>query len=238
MIRLIAALLLLVALPLSARNVPEPRSVSIAVDVDAKGRVSSAEVRDKLPEATVQRLIERVRQFEFTPARRDGQAVASSTTLWLDFAFEELDREHLAIRIRDAYTGPGYANKNVPFDFPESAIRKRHDGDVWLRLTYDAAGRVTKADVLATRGDPVYGPTAAATASQWTLVPERVGGEPVAGVVEVPVYFRISAGRGLRSLPRERWVKPVDGTLPPESGRELVADSVVTLRTAVTGSLL
>ena len=74
MIRLIAALLLLVALPLSARNVPEPRSVSIAVDVDAKGRVSSAEVRDKLPEATVQRLIERVRQFEFTPARRDGQA--------------------------------------------------------------------------------------------------------------------------------------------------------------------
>lgn len=233
----IGTLLLLFVLS-AAAALPEPQSVPIAVDVDATGHVTNADVRYTLPKATVQRLVERVMQFEFTPATRNGQPVPSSTTLWLDFAFEEVDREHLAIRIRDAYTGPGYGNKRVPVGFPKSAIRNRRDGDVWLRLSYDASGRVTKSTVLATRGDPAYGTSAVAATMQWTLIPERIDGEPVAGVVEVPVYFRINAGHGTRALPHERWVKPTDGATPPDNGRELVASSVVALQTSVAGSLL
>lgn len=235
---LIACLLVLASTSVIARDLPAPRAVQVAITVDATGHVSSANVVDELPKATVARIVERVSAFEFTPASRDGRAAECSTTLWLAFAFEPVDDDNVAIRIRDAYTAPGLVpNKRNNPGYPSEMLRKRMDGDVQLELAYDADGKVKGTTVLESTGHPSFGEAAAKMATRWQLVPERVAGVGVPGSVVVPVSFRISDGRNSAAPPVSRAMETTLGTKAAEP-RELVAESEVVLRTAVAGTLL
>lgn len=235
---LIACLLALASTSVLARDLPDPRAVQVAITVDATGHVTSAKVVDELPKATVARIVERVSAFEFTPASRDGHAAECSTTLWLEFAFEPVDDENVAIRIRDAYTAPGLAQgKRKSPGYPSGMLRKRVDSNVKLELAYDAAGKVTRTNVLESTGHPSFGEAAARMASNWQLVPERVAGVGVPGTVVVPVWFRIEDGRKHAAPPASRMME-TPGSADDAEPRELVAESEVALRTAVAGTLL
>lgn len=232
---LIACMLVLASTFVFARDLPAPRGVQVAITVDATGHVSSAKVVDDLPKATVARIVERVSAFEFTPASRAGHAAECSTTLWLEFAFEPVDDENVAIRIRDAYTAPGLVprKRNNP-GYPSEMLRKRLDSDVRLELAYDTEGKVTGTTVLESTGHPSFGEAAAKMVSRWQLVPERVAGVGVPGTVVVPIAFRIADGRKHAEPPASRMMETTDAAEP----RALVADSEVALRTAVAGTLL
>lgn len=230
---LLASLLLVAAASPIAAELPPPQPVRIVVDVDATGHVTRAELADKLPEAAAARIVERVSAFEFEPASRDGKPASCRTTLWLQFAFEALDDDRVAIRISDAYTGAGYVGKQVNPTYPTEAVRKRLNGEVSLRLDYDAAGRVTTVAILSWSGHKSFGAAAAAAVRQWHMLPEQVDGEPVPGSAILPVSFRVTDGRMPKASGGEQPLDASDG--PP---RQLVADSAVTLRTQVAGSLL
>ena len=235
--RTIAACLLIFASAVaSARGLPEPKGVQVVVDIDATGHVTNATVAEELPKATQERLVQRVSAFEFTPATRDGRAVPCTTTLWLEFAFEAIDDDSVAIRIRDAYTGPGLMQRRgTKPGYPESMLRKRVDSDVSLELAYDADGKVTATKVLKSTGDASFGKASAMMASKWQMRPERIAGVGVPGKVLVPIHFRITNGRPPK-LPAERGVQPVAEV--DATDRELVAESEVALRTDVAGTLL
>jgi len=234
---MLVSLLLLATLPAFARDLPNPRPVQVTIDIDANGRVTDSRMNDELPEATAVRLLQRISSFEFTPAMRNGHAVPCSTTLWLEFAFEAVDEKQVAIRIRDAYTGPGWADQKAPMRYPPEALRARREGDVRLRLQYDGEGRVTEATVLESKGDKLFGKAAQQIAVQWRLMPERVDGQAVAGSVDVPMSFRITNGRPPK-LPESRVFDNATTAATPAADRELVAESEVSLRTEVAGTLL
>ncbi len=235
----LATLLLALGASTAAKTLPEPIDVPVDVAVDADGRVVSAEIATRLPRATAERVLARARGFRFTPARKGGRAVPARTTVWLALAFEPLDDERVAVRIRDAYTGARWV-RSVPPRYPAAAVRQRLAADETLRLAYDARGRVPSAEVERS-GGRAFDEAAAAAARRWRLRPEEVDGVPQPGTLLAPISFRIfGAGEVPPStLPAARGT-PSDPPSPFAEGpaRALQCESIVTLLDELSGTLL
>src|SRR5258706_9468238 len=72
--------------------------------------------------------------------------------------------------------------------YPESALAERKHGDVVLAVTVDVDGHVSKIDVLQS-GGPALDEAAIVAAREWTFVPAKRGGRPVASRIRVPFHF-------------------------------------------------
>lgn len=229
---------LLALAPAATRPLPEPVDVAVDVAIDAQGRVTEAELVTDVAAGTGQRLLERVRTFEFTPAQREGQPVPARTTVYLSLAFESLDESRVAVRIRDAYTGPRWKRLEPP-RYPTSLARQRRGGDVAVLARYDADGRVVATSIRSS-GGPELDAAAAAAVGRSRLQAEIVDGQPIAGEIVVPISFRIVDARGRAAVKPQRTPREFSDSVrdTPEPERQVQADSVVALLGDVRGTLL
>jgi TonB family protein len=72
--------------------------------------------------------------------------------------------------------------------YPPSALTEQKHADVVLAVTVDADGHVSKVDVLTSGGDDLDQAAIVAT-RQWTFVPAKRNGKPVASRIRVPFHF-------------------------------------------------
>jgi iron complex outermembrane recepter protein len=77
---------------------------------------------------------------------------------------------------------------HVDAQYPPSARAARAHGDVMLALTVDADGHVSKVDVLESGGKDLD-EAAIVAARQWTFVPAKRNGKPLASRIRVPFHF-------------------------------------------------
>lgn len=75
--------------------------------------------------------------------------------------------------------------------YPEEARRRGWEGRVLLRLSINAEGRVTRAEVIQSSGYRILDEAAARAVRSWRSKPAHVGGRPVATVEVQPVRFRL-----------------------------------------------
>jgi len=77
---------------------------------------------------------------------------------------------------------------HVDAQYPASALAERRHGDVVLLLTVDADGHVSKVEVASSGGSDLD-EAATFAARQWTFVPAKRSGKPVASRIRVPFHF-------------------------------------------------
>jgi periplasmic protein TonB len=79
--------------------------------------------------------------------------------------------------------------RNVVPVYPDLAKRAGTEGKVVVECTIDVTGHIANARVLS--GHPLLAPAALAAVSEWTYVPTRLGGVPVAVILTVTVNFSL-----------------------------------------------
>ncbi|MBX3189575.1 MAG: TonB family protein [Labilithrix sp.] len=77
---------------------------------------------------------------------------------------------------------------HVDATYPSAALAAKKHADVVLTLTVDARGAVSNVEI-AESGGADFDEAAAAAAKQWTFVPAKRKGEPVASKIRVPFHF-------------------------------------------------
>ena len=76
--------------------------------------------------------------------------------------------------------------------YPREARRRGIEGRVVVRVTVDAEGAASRAWVHRSSGRPTLDRAVLSAVSEWRFLPARVGGRSVAGIVDVPVSFRLT----------------------------------------------
>jgi TonB family protein len=185
-----------------------PREVqvnaSLALDLDAEGRIVALEPVGKTAEGLKDFLLPEVSRWTFEPGRIDGQPVPTQTTVIVTLAARKAGDDDLSLRIVDAKTGPRVAEAPPP-RYPAESIRAREAGEVLLRVEVDGDGRATAVAVERSIAAKSLANAAIKAARQWTFVPERVGGRPIASTVLLPIRFCLN-GYPCPRLPADQGV--------------------------------
>jgi protein TonB len=82
--------------------------------------------------------------------------------------------------------------KQVPPKYPKAAVKRGDQGTVYVRALVKKDGTLVMVAVAAGQGvTPDLDKAAVAAVKQWTYVPAKFKGEPVAVWVVIPVKFRL-----------------------------------------------
>ena len=92
------------------------------------------------------------------------------------------------VPVREVDVAPRLLRQVRP-DYPHDAFVKKVEGTVVLEIVIDEHGRVSRARIV--RSVPPLDAAAVAAVLQWTFVPARKHGRPVATIAVAPVSFRI-----------------------------------------------
>ncbi|HEX8796338.1 MAG TPA: TonB family protein [Polyangiaceae bacterium] len=84
---------------------------------------------------------------------------------------------------------PPVVVSHVDAVYPPSALPTREHADVVLLVTVDTDGHVSKADVAESSGAPDLDEAALVAVRQWTFVPAKRDGKPVASRIKIPFHF-------------------------------------------------
>ena len=76
-----------------------------------------------------------------------------------------------------------------PPRYPSRALRRGETGEVLLRVQVDARGVPSAVDVVSGSGSRDLDRAAASAARRWRFRPAMRDGQPMAGVVNVPITF-------------------------------------------------
>jgi protein TonB len=76
--------------------------------------------------------------------------------------------------------------------YPLAARRRGLEGLVLLAVAVDAAGQVTGIEVKRSSGHHALDRAARRAVARWRFRPARLGEQPVAADIEVPVRFRLT----------------------------------------------
>jgi periplasmic protein TonB len=86
----------------------------------------------------------------------------------------------------------GYAAGNQPPEYPAAAQQRGFEGRVLLRVDVSAAGTPLDVKVVSSSGHDILDEAALRAVRTWRFVPATRGGTPVAGIVNVPVEFKLA----------------------------------------------
>jgi protein TonB len=89
-----------------------------------------------------------------------------------------------------AHEGANYL-KNPRPAYPELAQRRGWEGEVLLRVRVSPDGRPVTISVQMSSGRDLLDTAAVEAVRGWSFVPARLGAEPVAGWVTVPIVFHL-----------------------------------------------
>lgn len=201
-------LLLSLALPaLAATPAAAPRSkveyYSAHVSVDARGRVTDAEMLGDVPKPIRTLLDQTARKVEFEPARKGGVAVPSRTSLTLKMRFEPDGNGDYLARLEGISGGSAAFDKRRRVPFPGIAAGAGYGAGVLALVSIRADGKVDMANsrierVAMARNGKAWEDEARRESfekavlravSRWTFAVEEVDGQPLATRVLVPVTF-------------------------------------------------
>lgn len=199
---LLATLFLSMVSPVSASEpVSLTKSYSFRVSVDEQGKVASAEPVTEIPKALLPTVAGLVTSSAFEPARVDGRAVPSRTTVHVLMKFEGNERQVRATPV--SLTNGGKLDSVAVPRYPFEAMRVDVGAMVWATLSFRPDGsldrdasRIDSVDIArGGRGQRVgahqksFEAAVTSVMANWTLLPDEVDGKPIAMTVRVPTRF-------------------------------------------------
>lgn len=81
---------------------------------------------------------------------------------------------------------------NPPPVYPSLALKRRWQGEVWLRVLVDKYGKVIDAQVENSSGHALLDDTALKTVRKWKFHPARQSGENVREAIRLPIRFELA----------------------------------------------
>lgn len=107
-VRRLACVLALLPLALwAATDLPREKTIALRVQVDAAGKVTSHQVVDpEAVEVLTRTAVDVSRKISFTPARKNGVAVASETTLYVSLLMEPQGDGRFGLKVKAITNGP------------------------------------------------------------------------------------------------------------------------------------
>ncbi|MBE0500296.1 MAG: energy transducer TonB [Desulfuromonadales bacterium] len=82
-------------------------------------------------------------------------------------------------------------SRNLPPDYPETALRYRWEGEVWLKVLIDRSGGVKSVIVEQSSDYNILDQAAVKRVESWEFEPARIGGESTEGVIRIPIRFKL-----------------------------------------------
>lgn len=212
------------------------------IALDAQGHVTRIDAArkqpvDKLPQIRT-RLEQEIRGWQFGTGTVNGQPAPTETGLQVTATLLPKDKDSLEIRIDHAGTGVSLAHV-VPPHYPPNAVMKHETGQVVLRIGYDAAGKVTSAELDPSAPKaPLSLVKASITAAQaWTFQPETVGGHAITGYAITPFCYTLARLGSSHTEGKCDWKRP-DTAESVGEGQALAVNPSARLQTDVSGRAL
>ena len=222
-----------------ARN-HKPLKVDVGwrVTINAQGHVTAMsalphERVDRLPQIR-SRLEQEVRSWQFLPGLIDGKPAETETGLYLRASLIAASDNAYRIQINSAGVGGAVVNQIAP-RYPGTALHRQSQGEVVLRVAYDATGKVMSASAYpgAPKVDAALVTASETVVKNWQFTPETVGGHGVAGEAIVPFCYTLGRNRGTHC----DW-KPPGSNTPLRDGTTLALNPAAHLVTDVVGRVL
>ncbi len=164
-------------------------NVTYVLELASDGSILKLEPHPSMDLPALEQVIEsEVRSWSFQSAQVDGQFVPTRTYLRLGVYAPGLDPTQT--QIVSATTGPAIRSMEAP-GYPAAALRRGDGGLVLLKLKLDAKGNVR--GVVPMPGSSKkreFTEAATASARHWRFLPEMANGQPIAGVVVIPICFQ------------------------------------------------
>lgn len=162
------------------------KTTRVMLDASNKVAADSTPRMTALPPGELERAIDDVKQ------QHRSLTVEVNPALWLVRAVpgRGLDDTEKSIETAPALVGLAFVNPAPRY--PYSARRRRQEGRVTLRVQVSATGRTTAVVVRNSSGHGLLDDAAVEVVRRWRFVPARKSGIAVAGVVDVPIVFRLT----------------------------------------------
>lgn len=230
-----AAVLLVCALPARAADVRE-KFYTIGADVDTNGHVIATQVDADVSAPLAATLAAAVKQWQFVPAKRDGQPVPAHTFAYVKLQAIPDARGQYGLRISFEGNGPRLHNLQSPPHFPRKGANARESAFLMIDATAQPDGRLTDM-MVSSRFEawPVRGYFKSAVldaAKRWYVQPEQVDGKPVATQLRIPVNFVLGGAdftteqiRILREAAGKEAAEDDPSGIPLPSERNVALDS-------------
>lgn len=242
----VVALLLACSLSAHAAQKRE-QTYRVGADVDATGHVTATQIDPDVPASIAPVLASAVKQWQFVPASRNGQAVSAHTFIYARLQALPDAKGQYSLRISFKGNGPRMDYRNIRPQYPRNGLRLEESAFVKLTTTVQPDGTLADMDVSSQFDNwpvPSYFKEAVlACAKKWHGIPEQVDGQPVATRVSITVNFssqnfRLTSAqiRILREAARKETaddgVSPSDVPMPSE--QEVALNSPLQPRTVAT----
>jgi TonB family protein len=181
-------------------------SVWTKVSIDETGKVTKVVVTKSEAEIFNQAAIDAAMKWEFRPAMKDGKSVATEVSIPFKFKLQkgplvpDYTQSGMTPLMVLAEPRGGYRVMNqIPYLigqsptrsnewYPESALKDRFEGMVFLKLTVNVGGRVERVEVM-THAREDLDSAAVQLARTWTFTPGQWNGMPEKSIIQVPVGF-------------------------------------------------
>ncbi len=171
---------------LAARKKKLEGTISMRVSIDAEGNVTEAQETSKpLGYGLDESALQTVRTWRFRPARRNGQPVAATLVLAVDF---RLDKGQVTYRV--GWTAPKPIYKPEP-GYTEEARRAGIEGKTTFAIVVDKRGRVKKVKQIGPKLGMGLDKEAIKTIRTWRFSPATRDGKPISVPVRVEVAFHL-----------------------------------------------
>lgn len=191
----ITALLLTCSLAAQAASMRE-RTYSVGANVDAQGHVTDTQINADVSAPLAAMLGAAVKQWQFVPARLNGQPVPAHTFIRARLQAVPEAGGHFSVRIHFAGNGPRLEKNSSPPRYPDDAIHARESAFVMLDATAQPDGSLTDLAVSSRfegwRLRPSFKAAVLTAARHWHVAPEQVDGQPVATHMRIPVNFNLN----------------------------------------------
>ena len=217
--------------PALAKQARIQGTVRFNVIIDKEGRVANVGVVSGHP-LLIAAAIDAVKQWQYQPTLLNGEPVAVSTVVDVNFTLNE--PYDVALSTSGLTVGQPKALNTVEPVYPPLAKQARIQGTVHLRAVIGKDGRVESVQPVS--GHPLLIPAATEAVKQWVYQPAVEGGQPAQAVANVTLTFslpneeaaqtptgapmRIRVGGNVQQAKRDHFVQPTYPPLAKQSGIE------------------
>ena len=201
LLNLVVALLL--AVTGSTATAESGPSAQAWMEIDASGQIVELQWQSRSMELSesVRKAIEaRLRAMPWKPSADWPYASRLGATVEVDTLLEQ-DGDARVLRVSQLRAGVSYLKLKPPI-YPSSALRRKLQADLLATVTVDEDGRARSFKILRSPDAPEDFEKELSDAIQfWRFKNETVDGNPVRGVINVPVRFSMHCQRGDKGFP-------------------------------------
>jgi TonB family protein len=173
--------------PADVRVGPESL-VTVRCDVDAQGKVTTANVLDSTDPRLNGAAVAALRQWQFSPALEEGKPIAEC--LDVPLMFDPADPHSLLppLSPKAAPTTPPDIQQQADADYPDELRPRNITGSVWFECHVDRSGHLVRWNITGAT-DAAFVFPAVTTLHQWEFSPAQQGDLPAAGDIGAELDF-------------------------------------------------